>query len=152
MRRLAEWSLAAVDECGPHAIRFRANAVEGMIGNKQDAGTVIANDLLGFRIGFPVRLEIAGLLHRNDVIEWKAYVRPSGFQHVAVAVRQDCQLVSLGPEFLESSDDIRKGLEFFDLANEPTYLLRCVRNSAAIHDVRDRAMSDLPVRRMPAIA
>src|SRR5262245_14217866 len=86
MRRLAKWSLAAVDERGPHAIRFRANAIEGMIGNKQDAGAILANDFLRFRISLPVRLEIAGLLHRNDVIKRKADVRPGGLEHVSVTI------------------------------------------------------------------
>jgi hypothetical protein len=36
MRCLAKWPLAAVDENGPHAVRFRADAIEGAIGNKQD--------------------------------------------------------------------------------------------------------------------
>src|SRR5262245_46571310 len=73
---LAKWPFAAVDERGPHAIRLCANAIEGMIGNKQNAGAVMTNDLFRFRIGLPVRLEIAGFLHRNNVIERKANVRP----------------------------------------------------------------------------
>src|SRR5262245_19830512 len=83
---LAKWSLAAVDERGPHAIRLRANAIEGMIGNKQNTGAVMTNDLLRLRIGFPVRLEIASFLHRNDVIERKANVRSGGLEHVSVAI------------------------------------------------------------------
>src|SRR5262249_44646583 len=75
---LAKGPFAAVDERGPHAVRLRANAIEGMIGNKQDTGAILTNDLLSFCISLPVRLEIAGLLHRNDVIERKADVRPGG--------------------------------------------------------------------------
>src|SRR5262249_48709569 len=59
---LTKWPLAAVDERGPHAIRLCANAVEGMIGNKQNVGAVMANDLFRFRVGLPVRFEIAGFL------------------------------------------------------------------------------------------
>jgi hypothetical protein len=33
-----------------------------------------------------VRLEIAGFLHRNDVIERKAYVRSGGLEHISVAI------------------------------------------------------------------
>src|SRR5262249_52770343 len=83
---LAKWPLAAVDEGGPHAIRLRTNAIEGMIGNKQNSGAVVTNDLFRFRIGLPVRLEIAGFLHRNNVIEWKANVRSGGLEHVSVAI------------------------------------------------------------------
>src|SRR5262245_2904157 len=83
---LAKWPLAAVDKGGPHPVRLRANTIEGMIGNKQNAGAIMTNDLLRFRIGFPMRLEIAGFLHRNDVIERKANVRPGSFEHVSVAI------------------------------------------------------------------
>src|SRR5262245_17695979 len=89
MRCLAKWPLAAVDERGPHPVRLRANAIEGMIGNKQDAGTIMTNDLFCFCICLPVRLEITGFLHRNDMIERKANVRPGGFEHVSVAIRQN---------------------------------------------------------------
>ena len=87
MRCLAKWPLAAVDEHGPHAVRLRADAIEGMIGNKQDAGTIMTNDLFRFRIGLPMRLEITGFLHRNDVIERKADVRSGSLEHVSVAIR-----------------------------------------------------------------
>src|SRR5262249_41439601 len=83
---LAKWSLAAVDERGPHAVRLCGNAIEGMIGQKKNAGAGMTNDLFRFRIGLPVRLEIAGLLHRNDVIERKANVRSGGLEHVSVAI------------------------------------------------------------------
>src|SRR5262249_24368606 len=83
---LAKWPLAAVDEGGPHAIRLCANAIEGMIGDKQDAGAIMTNDLLRIGISLPVRLEIARFLHRNDVIERKANVRSGGLEHVSVAI------------------------------------------------------------------
>src|SRR5215475_10197382 len=83
---LAKRPLTAVDERGPHAVRLCANAIEGMIGNKQNAGAIMANDLFRFRVSLPVRLEIPGLLHRNDVIERKSNVRPGGFEHVSVAI------------------------------------------------------------------
>jgi chaperonin GroES len=80
MRCLAEWPPAPVDERGPHAVGFCTNAVEGMIGHKQDAGAIFADNLLGFRIGLPVRLEIAGLLHedltRQDLREIDMKFRP----------------------------------------------------------------------------
>src|SRR5262245_41403905 len=86
MWRLAKRPLAAVDEGGPHAKGLCANAIEGMIGNKQNAGAVMTHDLFRFRIGLPVRLEIPGFLHRNDVIERKANVRSGGLEHVSVAI------------------------------------------------------------------
>ena len=40
---------------------------------------VLADDLLGLGVGLPVRFEIAGLLHRDDVVEGKADVGPAAF-------------------------------------------------------------------------
>src|ERR1700704_3288502 len=105
---LTEGPLGSVDERGPHAVGLCTNAIERMIGNKQYAGAVVTDDLFGFRIGLPVRLEITGLLHRNDMIERKADVRPGCLEHIAVAVRQNSQLVSLGPKLLERGYDICK--------------------------------------------
>jgi hypothetical protein len=65
MRRLAEWSPPATDERGPHALGFRADAIEGMIGNKEDARAIEADDLGCLGIGFPVRLKISRLLQRD---------------------------------------------------------------------------------------
>src|SRR5215475_5264179 len=152
MRRFAERPLAPVDERRPHAVGFRADAVEGVIGDKQDARPVLADDLRGLRVGLPMRLEIAGFLHRNDVVEREADVRPGGLQHVAIAVRQDREFVSLGPKLVERGDDVGKRLQLLDLADEPANLVLAIADAAAIHDVGDGAMSDLPVRRMPAIA
>src|SRR5216683_467813 len=63
MWRLTKWPFASVDERRPHAVAFCTNAIEGVIGNKQDTGAVVTNDLFSFRVGLPVRLEIASLLH-----------------------------------------------------------------------------------------
>src|SRR5262249_12974140 len=132
---LAKWPLAAVDEGGPHAIRLCANAIESMIGNKQNAGAVMTNDLFCFRIGLPVRLEIPGFLHRNHVIERKANVRSGAIEHVSVAICQNCQLISLAPNLLDSSDNIGKRFQPLNFAHEPAHLLLCVSNATAIHDV-----------------
>src|SRR5262245_51815962 len=70
--RLPEWTFAAVNEGRPHAVGLCTGAIERMIGNEQTTRAFLANQFLGFRIGLPVRLEIAGFLHRNDVIEAKA--------------------------------------------------------------------------------
>ena len=86
------------------------------------------------------------------MIEGKTDVGPGGLQHVAVAVRQDRQLVSPGSERIERRDDIRKRRKFLDLADEPANLVLRIGNAAAVHDVGDGAMADLPVRRMSAIA
>src|SRR5262245_65900951 len=116
MRCLAEWTFAAVNKRGAHAVGFCTYAVECVIGNKQDAGAVATNDLLGFRIGFPMRLEITGLLHRNDMIELKADVWSGGLQHVSVAVRQNYQLISRRTELLERGNHFGNWLKFLDLA------------------------------------
>src|SRR5262245_8394446 len=94
MRRLAERPLPAIDERRPHAVGFRADAIEGMIGNEEDARAIEADDLGRLGIGLPVRLKIARLLHRNDVIEPKSDMWPCGLQHIAVTVREDCEVVS----------------------------------------------------------
>src|SRR5262249_17554399 len=84
--------------------------------------------------------------------ERKADVRPGGFEHIAIAVRQNCELVSLRPKLFECVDDIGKRLELLDRAHEPAHLVRRVADAAAIHHVSDRALSDLAIGRMPAIA
>src|SRR5262245_41940084 len=87
LRGLAERPLASLDERCSHTITCSADAVEGLIGDEQNAGRIAPDDLGGLGVRLPVRLEIAGLLHRDDVIERKADVRPSGFEHVTIAVR-----------------------------------------------------------------
>src|SRR4030095_2456353 len=128
------------------------DAIEGMIGNKQDTGAVLANDLLGIRISLPVRLEIACLLHRNYMIERKAYVRPGRLEHVTMAVRQNGQLVSLGSKLLERRNNIWKRLQLFHIADKLANLFLRVGDAAAVHNERRRAMPDLAVGRMAAIA
>jgi hypothetical protein len=60
--------------------------------------------------------------------------------------------VSLRPKLFECGDDIGKRLELLDLAHEGAHLVRRVADAAAIHHVSDRALSNLPIGRMPAIA
>src|SRR5262245_14754863 len=84
MRCSAEWPFAPMDEGGSHAVRFRADAVEGMIGDEEDPGWLLADDLRRPGVRLPMRLEISGLLHRDDVIEAKSDVRSGGREHVAV--------------------------------------------------------------------
>jgi hypothetical protein len=69
-----------------------------------------------------------------------------------VAVRQDRQLVPCRPELSERRDDVRKRFQLLDFADEPANLVLRERNAAAVHDIRDCALPDLPVRRMPAVA
>ena len=152
MRRLPERPLPAVDERRPHAVGFRADAIEGVIGDEEDARAIEADDLGCLGVGPPVRLEIPRLLHRNDVIEPKSDMRPRGLQHIAVTVREDRELVSPGPQLLECRDDVRKRFQLLDLGYEPAHLVLRVSDAAAVHDVRDRAMPNLPVRRVPTIA
>ncbi len=51
-----------------------ADAVEGMVGDKQNTGPVLAQDLLGLGIGLPMGLEVARLLDRDGVIEGEAAI------------------------------------------------------------------------------
>src|SRR5262249_49372132 len=94
MRGLAERPPASVDERGPHAIGFCPDTVEGVIGDEENAGGVLPDDLGSPGVGLPMRLEIASLLDRDDMIERKADVRPGGLEHVAIAVRENRQRVS----------------------------------------------------------
>ena len=58
MRRFSERAAAPINERGAHAVRFRADAIEGVIGDEQTGGAVQANQFLGLGVGLPVRLEI----------------------------------------------------------------------------------------------
>src|SRR6266481_4166211 len=51
MRGLAERPLAPVDEGGAHAVGFCPDAVEGVIGDEQNAGAVLPDDLGGPGVG-----------------------------------------------------------------------------------------------------
>jgi hypothetical protein len=86
MRCLAEWPLAPIDKRGPHAVRFGPDAVERVIGDKQDAGPILADDLRRPGISLPMRLEISGFGNRDHVIEAKSDMRPGSLEHIAVAV------------------------------------------------------------------
>src|SRR5262245_57111363 len=152
IRSLSEWPLPPVNECRPHATGFRPDTVEGVVGNKQGARAIFAEDLLGLRVRLPVRLAIASFLHRNDMIEREADVWPGTLQIVAPPVRPNRQSESFGPEMLECSNDIRKRLQLLDFTDEPANLVLRIGDAAAVHNVRDGAMADLSVRRMPAIA
>src|SRR5262249_57736408 len=103
------------------------------------------------RISLPWRLEDASPLHRDDVIEAKADVRSGRLEHVGVAVRENRQLVSLRAKPFERRHHIGEGLEPFDLAHEPTHLIRRVGNRAAIHHVSNPALSNVSIGRVPAI-
>src|SRR6266566_5112876 len=129
--------------------RICPDAVERVVGNEQDVRAILADDFLGRRIGLPVRLEIARLLDRNDVVEREVDVRPRRIQHVAIAVRQDRQFVACSPQLLERGRHVRKWLELLDLADEPPYLVRRVSDAAAVQDVRDGSLSDLPISLWP---
>src|SRR6516165_6414464 len=152
MRRAAERPLAAIDECRAHAVRFRPDAVEGVIGDEQDAGALLADDLGRLGIGLPMRLEISGFLNRDDMIEAKTDMRPRSLEHVAVAIRKDRKLVAFGPQLLERRNDVGKWLEPLDLRHQGTHLVVAVGDTAAVHHMRYGPMPDLAVRRMPAVA
>ena len=86
MRGLAEGPLAPVDERCAHTVGLGANTIEGVVGDEQDVGLVLAEDFLGFGVGFPMRLKITGLLHRYHMIKREADMRLRCFEHVAIAV------------------------------------------------------------------
>src|ERR1700724_190621 len=108
MWRLSERALAPVDETGPHAVGLRTDAIERVVGHEQATRAVFADQLFGFGIGLPVRLEVAGLLDRDHTIEAKADVRRGGIQHVAVAVGKNRELMSCAAQPFERRDDVRE--------------------------------------------
>src|SRR3954470_273812 len=69
MRGFAEWPAAAVDKSRLHAGGFRADAVEGVIGDKQDLLGFQAEKFGGFGVSRHVRLERIRHGHRDDSIE-----------------------------------------------------------------------------------
>src|SRR5256714_3455801 len=121
-----------------------------MIGDEQDMRRLLADDLGSLGVSLPMRLEISGLLDRDDMIEAKADVRSGGLEHVAIPIREDRELVRLAKLF-QGRDHVGERFEFLDLAHQPARLLWRVADAAAIHHVRDCALSDLPIGRMPAI-
>src|SRR5262249_12743002 len=89
---------------------------------------------------------------RNDVIETKTDVRAGCLKHIGIAIPENGEFVSLRPKLCERRHHIGERLELLDLAHERAHLVRRVADAAAIHHVSDRALSDLPIGRMPAIA
>ena len=53
---------------------------------------------------------------------------------------------------LERRDDVGKRFQLLDLADERAHLVLGVGDAAAIHDVGNGTMADLPVRRVATIA
>src|SRR5262249_56664432 len=79
-------------------------------------------------------------------------VGAGGGEHGAIAVRQYRERVAFRPKLFECGDSIGERLELLDLAHERAHIVRRVADAAAIHHVADRALSDLPIGRVPAIA
>src|SRR5262249_61797564 len=79
-------------------------------------------------------------------------VGAGGGEHGAIAVRQYRERVAFRPQLFECGYDSGKRLELLDLAHERAPLVRRVADAAAIHHVSDRALSDLPIGRVLAIA
>src|SRR5215831_4818520 len=123
-----------------------------MIGDEEDARRLLPDNLGSLCIGLPVRLEIASRRDRDDVIESKIDVRLGCLEHIGIAIRENGEFVSLGSEPFERRYHVGKRLELLDLAHERPRFVRRVGDAATVHDVRNRALPDLPIRRMPAIA
>ncbi len=154
MRGLAERALAPVDEGGAHAVGLGADAVEGVVGDEQDAGAVQADDLRGLGVGLPVRLEVAGLLRprSRDRRESRcAGRRPSSMSRIAVG--EDGELVAGAAQLFERRRPHRgtASASRSRATSQRTSSWR-VGDAAAVHDVGDRAMADLAIGRVPAVA
>ena len=85
------------------------------------------------------------------MVEGKADVGAGGPEHVRVAVGKDGELVAGAPEPLERRHHVGEGLQFFDLADEPTHLVLGVGDFAAVHHMGYRAVADLAVGRVSAV-
>ena len=66
-----------------------------MVGDEQNRSSLLTKDFFSFGISFPVWFEVAGLLDGYGFVELEPDVWFCRFQHVSVAVRQDCELVAL---------------------------------------------------------
>src|SRR5262245_2896258 len=71
---VAEGALSAVDEAGCHTKRFSANAIERMVGDKQDLMWCQAYDLGGRAVRRHMRLERTSDSDRDHALERKADV------------------------------------------------------------------------------
>ena len=121
------------------------------LATKSTLGTVDAEPLAGHGVRGMVGLEVPGLLDRDAVVEFKPDMRFGRFEHVRVAVGQDGQAVAPA-KHLQCVQHVGKGLQPLDLRHEPAHLLVRVVDAGPAHDVRDRAVSDVPVRGVTAIA
>src|SRR5690349_9261061 len=110
VRRLTKRKFAAIDVYRAHAKGFRTDTIERVTGHEQAARSVDAHDLDGFGVRLPVGLEIASLLHRDDMVEGEANVRRRCFQHVGVTIREHGQYIAPPLKPFESRRNIRKRL------------------------------------------
>ncbi len=85
------------------------------------------------------------------MIKLEPDMRHGCLQHVAVTIRQNHQLVA-GLQCLQSSDDIRERRKPLDLRDKPLNLVAGVGDPGAVHDVRHRAVADLPVGSVAPVA
>ena len=111
-----------------------------------------ADQLLGRGVGLPVRLEVAGLLHGDHVVEGKADVRAGGLQHVADRRWRGWRACSRrARSFSSAAITSGKGLSFsISPTSQRTSSWR-VGDAAAVHDVGHGAVADLPVGRVAAV-
>ncbi len=151
MRCLAKRPFAAVDEGRSHAECLGTNAIESVVGDKQDARSIKADDFLSLGVGLPVRLEVTGLLHRDHMIKWKADMWTGCLQHVAIAIRQYREFEPRCAQALQAGYHVGKWLQPLDFGNKRRHFRLCVADAATIEHVADRPMADLPVWRMAAI-
>ena len=152
MRRRAKRTFAPVDKGGPHAERFGADTVEHMAGNEQTARARLAGEVLDGSIGLPMRLEIARLLDGDHMIKFKPDMRLGRLQHISVAIGKDRQLEPTVAQALQFPDDFGKRFQSLDPAHKPAHLILSVGNAGAIHNKGHRALADLAIGRMHAIA
>ena len=151
MRRVAEGTPAPVDERGAHAVGLRADAVERVVGDEEHARAVDPEPLAGLRVGRVVRLEVAGLVDRDHRVEVEPDVRPGRLEHVAVAVRENREAITPVQPF-ERRQHVGERLQPLDAGDEPAHLVVGMVDAGAAHDVRHRAVSDLAVGRVAAVA
>ena len=151
MRCDSERTAAPIDERRAHAGRLRTDAVEDVVGDEEDlVGASTPHQLRRLGIGRDMRLEGVRLGHGDDLVERNLVIL------FAVSSMSGSPFESTTSLYLvcsraSASGTSGKGFELFDLADEIADLVHRVLDAGALHHVRNRAMTDLPVRRVLAM-
>jgi hypothetical protein len=151
MRRHAKGTPTPIDESRSHSRRFSADAIEGVIGDKEHLVHADPNDLRCFCVGREMWLESIGNRDRDHSVKGNSVVALRGFRHIGITIGENHQRITR----LQSSErlgHLGKWSQPFDMSNEVVYLVERVGNTSALQDESDGAMANLAVRGMFAVS